>query len=233
MSRTLYLAGAAAGLVVAGALIFVLESGDDHDSTTTATTAATATAETADPSDELPATWHTTPVDARTPAQARVDQDATAAGLGELPAYSSPHAAVEEVCAQLRSPKAGYTPTKWLIYDMQFYPGMPAPYKDRLYRIGFPHLCAEHVATLDAVLGGTAPIEDGTHEIGAEIYKIVPGQWRTTGDVSDCYWERTSPAGDILDNQFATHASGQITVTIQPSDGSFTTRGCGTWELVR
>jgi hypothetical protein len=47
--------------------------------------------------------------------------------------------------------------------------------------------------------------------------------------VSDCYWERTSPGGDIIDNDFVTHATAGVTVTIKATDGTFTSDGCGAW----
>ncbi|WP_405505382.1 hypothetical protein OG323_37130 (plasmid) [Streptomyces cyaneofuscatus] len=50
--------------------------------------------------------------------------------------------------------------------------------------------------------------------------------------MEDCYWERTSKGGEIIDNQFATSAQ-SITVTIAPSDGQLTAEQCGVWKPVK
>ncbi len=65
---------------------------------------------------------------------------------------------------------------------------------------------------------------DGTYIPGADINA---GTYRAS-PTGRCYWERnTSTAGgDIIDNNFG---SGPQVVTITESDGSFQTRGCGTW----
>jgi hypothetical protein len=67
--------------------------------------------------------------------------------------------------------------------------------------------------------------DEGSQEVGKDV---KAGRYKTLGSVSDCYWERTSSSGRILDNSFVTVAK-KITVTIRSSDGFFTSRGCGTW----
>lgn len=232
MSRTILLTGAAAGLVLGAVLIAALANGDPdhHAGDTTATTATPAAGEGTSTAAAATPTAEPTPVDVRTPAQRRVDQAAAAAGFTEMPyGYPYPHDIVEDACTTMRTPIEGQTASGWLSVNL-----LRGPEYVTLYRIGFPPLCPEHVATLDTLLAGRAPLDDGTFEVGAGHGKAAPGQWRITTAVSNCYWERTSPGGTILDNQFATHAvAGGITVTIRPGDGSFTTRGCGTWELVR
>lgn len=49
---------------------------------------------------------------------------------------------------------------------------------------------------------------------------------------ADCYWERTTKSGDIIDNHLATSAQ-EITVTIRASDGQFTSERCAVWKPVR
>ncbi|KQZ12127.1 hypothetical protein EES45_36380 [Streptomyces sp. ADI97-07] len=61
---------------------------------------------------------------------------------------------------------------------------------------------------------------------------IPPGTYRAKGRMENCYWERTSEGGDIIDNNFATSAQA-ITVTIHPSDGQFTSEGCEMWKPVK
>ncbi|MEV1042965.1 hypothetical protein AB0J01_41355 [Streptomyces sp. NPDC050204] len=55
------------------------------------------------------------------------------------------------------------------------------------------------------------------------------GTYQTTGALRDCYWERTAPSGETLDNQFATSAQA-VRVTVRAGDGQFTTRSCGSWR---
>jgi hypothetical protein len=66
---------------------------------------------------------------------------------------------------------------------------------------------------------------EGSQEVGKDI---KAGRYKTLGEVGDCYWERTSVSGKILDNDFVTVAK-KITVTIRRSDGFFTSQNCGNW----
>ncbi|MFJ3283284.1 hypothetical protein [Streptomyces halstedii] len=61
---------------------------------------------------------------------------------------------------------------------------------------------------------------------------IPPGTYRSKGAMEDCYWERTTEAGEIIDNNFATSAR-SITVTIAASDGQFTSERCAVWKPVK
>ena len=74
------------------------------------------------------------------------------------------------------------------------------------------------------------PFDQGDFLVKAEI---TPGQYVAAGSPSGCYWARTSgPHGfgsatsQVIDNNFG---SGQVVVTIQPTDYGFTSTGCGTW----
>lgn len=49
--------------------------------------------------------------------------------------------------------------------------------------------------------------------------------------ITDGYWERTSTAGDIIENNFVTSAR-EVTVTIGAGDGQFTSTRMGTWRPV-
>lgn len=113
-----------------------------------------------------------------------------------------------------------------------------------ILRAGMPTLCPQWSKVALAALKGdyVRTYSGGTYAVKAhpkdfdpssdETQEIGPGTYRTEGDLADCYWERTSRSGEIIDNQFATSAR-KITVTIQASDGQFTTRGCGTWKQVK
>ncbi len=74
-----------------------------------------------------------------------------------------------------------------------------------------------------AFRGGSRSVGDGSN------HTLVPGTYSTAPGRSNCYWERTTPDGDTIDNNFVTHAADGITVTISPSDGSFTSNNCGVW----
>lgn len=112
-----------------------------------------------------------------------------------------------------------------------------------IMRAGMPKLCPKWSKVALAALKGdyVRTYGAGTYVVKAnpkdrepgsdEPEEIGPGTYRTEGDLEDCYWERTSRSGEILDNNFATSAQ-EITVTIRSTDGQFTTRGCGTWKKV-
>jgi hypothetical protein len=110
-----------------------------------------------------------------------------------------------------------------------------------ILEFGVPLMCPERVSVLEKALRGdfARAFGDGSYEVvkGAEGVslledegEILPGTYRTEGDLEDCYWERTTKGGDIIDNQFAT-AARSITVTVKSGE-SFTARDCGTWKPV-
>lgn len=76
-------------------------------------------------------------------------------------------------------------------------------------------------AESDAILKG--PRGDGFYLVGVDM---APGLWRNNGQASDCYWERSTKTGDIIDNHFG---DGGGTAYILPSDFQFETGDCGTW----
>ena len=70
----------------------------------------------------------------------------------------------------------------------------------------------------------------GTHRVGEDI---APGTYRAANVGDSCYWERLSGfTGDVDDIIANDNAQGAAIVTILPSDKGFTSRGCGTWELL-
>lgn len=66
---------------------------------------------------------------------------------------------------------------------------------------------------------------EGSLEVGKDV---KAGTYKTTGAVSDCYWERGGANGHTIANSFITAAK-SVRVTIHKSDEMFTTRGCGDW----
>lgn len=139
---------------------------------------------------------------------------------------------VVDICETLTSLKEmGEDPVEWLTFDRT-----DADHAAVL-KAGVPLLCPEWSKTVTKVLGsGDRFYSDGTYVVkakpGADAEAIAPGSYRVSGALEDCYWERTSRSGEILDNAFATSAQ-DITVTILPSDGQFTARGCGVWKPVK
>lgn len=109
--------------------------------------------------------------------------------------------------------------------------------------LGIPKLCPKWTATLRQAVSGKYDrwFSSGTFvvsskpvvgEDGEPEQTIPPGTYRAKGEMENCYWERTSESGEIIDNNFATSAR-SITVTIRSSDGQFTSRECGVWKPVK
>ncbi|MFH9227691.1 hypothetical protein [Streptomyces lydicus] len=67
----------------------------------------------------------------------------------------------------------------------------------------------------------------GVLRVGSDI---KAGAYYAT-DVEDCYWERTDAQGAPIDNYF-TNGAKRVQVTIQRSDYSFNSEGCGQWRPV-
>lgn len=113
-------------------------------------------------------------------------------------------------------------------------------------KFGIPKLCPKWTKTLNQAVSGDYDrwFGEGTYLVSSkppteeqlaedeDVQTIPPGTYRARGSMEDCYWERTSESGDIIDNNFATSAR-VITVTIRSSDGQFTTEGCGVWKPVK
>jgi hypothetical protein len=75
----------------------------------------------------------------------------------------------------------------------------------------------EPKATIDA---------DGTYAVGKDIQ---PGRYSSAGPVGDgaCYWKRANGT-DIIDNALSKKAQ---VVQIEPTDTTFTTNECQSWQL--
>jgi hypothetical protein len=68
---------------------------------------------------------------------------------------------------------------------------------------------------------------DGVRDVGVGVQ---PGTYRS-GPVEHCYWARLNSAGEVIDNNFVLSAT-QVEVTVQPSDFSLHTEGCGEFVKV-
>lgn len=87
--------------------------------------------------------------------------------------------------------------------------------------------CPEFVPALRLAETG---FYDGRYAVGVDIAAgtyttiVTPG----AAGVSDCYWERTTGAGETIDNDFVSLAPQGVTVTVRDGEG-FVSEGCGAW----
>lgn len=92
-------------------------------------------------------------------------------------------------------------------------------------------------ATTSPAAKRTTPTIGGTRVGGTGVYlvgvDIPPGTYWTAGS-DGCYWARLSDTSGAPDAVIANDiTAGPTTVTIQPTDGVFETRGCAVWTLRR
>ncbi|WP_147992377.1 hypothetical protein [Streptomyces sp. t39] len=227
--RRVRVVGAVAVVVLAAA---GCGGGDGVDAKPSESAAAASPVEeafTPDPSPSFPDT-----------AAGRLDRLADEKGWFVDDAGTWPSGYVGRICRGMtRVESEGQDPQQWLAEEED-----PAPSPREILKAGAKDLCPRWAKEIVEVAGGSwrpDPVyADGTYVVAAEPGEpdpvsgevaITPGRWRVSGDLEDCYWERTSRSGEILDNNFATSAQ-EITVTIRASDGQFTARGCGVWEKV-
>ncbi|MGW6455522.1 hypothetical protein ACWF94_06260 [Streptomyces sp. NPDC055078] len=152
--------------------------------------------------------------------------------------YASASEYVDDICTSMTSQsEVGTEPGEWLATRTE-------PDSAVILKAGMPKLCPKWSKVALAALNGdyVRTYSGGTYIVkrkpkdpdpsSDEPQEIAPGTYRTKGDLEDCYWERTTRSGEIIDNNFATSAQ-VITVTIRASDGQFTSEGCGTWKPVK
>ncbi|WP_104126648.1 hypothetical protein [Cryobacterium sp. Y57] len=68
-------------------------------------------------------------------------------------------------------------------------------------------------------------IVNGSYAVGVDI---PAGTYRTLQGVEQCYWERSTGGGDIIDNNFVSFATESLSVTVHDGEG-FTASSCGVW----
>lgn len=94
---------------------------------------------------------------------------------------------------------------------------------------------APFIGEIIRVADGIPPGEfvDGTYEVGkriqAGIYQVAVPDGAT--GVHNCYWERTTPTGGIIANDFINFAPQAPTVSVSNGEG-FVSERCGTWKKV-
>jgi len=123
----------------------------------------------------------------------------------------------------------GQTPAEYLAVEEQVGSGNE---NEQAIALAIQYFCPDQRPAFDRAKSGDYPVAppltqfgDGNWIVGIDIQ---PGTYRTSGQVSGCYWERTTAAGDIIDNDFITAAL-QAIFTVQASDALVSSSGCGTW----
>lgn len=159
--------------------------------------------------------------------------------------YGSASGFVEDICESLPvSAIDGASRPQWLVESGQMDGDGAA-----VLRAGVPRFCPKWTSAVKQAVAGDYErwFSNGTYVVApsaprkpneeppaadAEEESIPPGTYRAKGRMEDCYWERTSKSGEILDNNFATSAR-EITVTVRESDGQFTSERCAVWKPVK
>ncbi|MET9053283.1 hypothetical protein ABZW50_19275 [Streptomyces bacillaris] len=156
--------------------------------------------------------------------------------------YGSASGFVQDICDSLPTSGAGgASRPQWLAES-----GQMDGDQGEVLLVGVPKLCPKWTKAVKEAASGSYErwFGDGTYVVSAKVSSttstgedgeeltIPPGTYRASGRMEDCYWERTSKGGDIIDNQLATSAQ-SITVTIAPSDGQFTSERCAVWKPVK
>ncbi|WP_267489210.1 hypothetical protein [Streptomyces sp. DH8] len=155
--------------------------------------------------------------------------------------YGSASEFVQDICDSLPvSAIGGASRPQWLAES-----GNLDGSGEAMLLVGVPKLCPKWTSAVKQAASGKYErwFGNGTYVVSSkpptaeelegdeDLVTIPPGTYRASGRMEDCYWERTSEAGEIVANNFATSAR-SITVTIAPSDGQFTSERCAVWKPV-
>lgn len=193
---------------------------------------------TAKPEGTAPASGRSTPTAAASgnPSYDKYVEALTAAGVDFRPGQSGSFYSDERLCASLAD---GTMDTYMLATNERLAVG-DSDNNARRIEAMVPILCPENQPLVDEaksgdvvqkrVLDGNFLVAQMREENGPMV--IQPGVWRTKeSPVSDCYYERSDGAGNIIENNFVNFAQA-LTVTIAPTDGAFVSTRCGGWERV-
>ncbi|ACX71146.1 hypothetical protein pZL12.69 [Streptomyces phage ZL12] len=227
------------GAVAAGLAAVVLVSGCGGDGGDGKPAAAVSSPEVV-PSTVPPVTEDPEPVYAAGP-EGDIDRMADEKGWIVDDLYGSASEFVRDICDSLPvSAVDGASRPQWLAES-----GMLEGSGEAMLLAGVPKLCPKWTKAVKEAVSGDYErwFGNGTYVVSSkqptaeqleedeDLVTIPPGTYRASGRVEDCYWERTSEGGDIIDNNFATSAR-SITVTIASSDGQFTSERCAVWKPV-
>lgn len=228
-----------AGSVAVAAAVVVLVSGCGGDGGDDKAEAVSSPSATVSPTPVVVPTVEE-PVFPDTPA-GDIDRIADEKGWIIDDLYGSASAFVTDICESLPvSAVDGASRPQWLAE----FGHLDGAGEDAL-KVGIPKLCPKWSKVLREAVSGDYErwFGNGTYVVSSkqptaaqleedeDLVTIPPGTYRSSGRMENCYWERTSEAGEILDNNFATSAR-SITVTIRSSDGQFTSESCAVWKPV-
>ncbi|MET7354383.1 hypothetical protein [Streptomyces mirabilis] len=152
--------------------------------------------------------------------------------------YVGASAFVEDICESLPdSAVDGSSRPQWLVES-----GNLADDGQKILEFGIPKMCPKWTKTLKQAVSGNYErwISSGEFEVKAhpkpydpngdsDVHEIGPGTYQAKGEFSDCYWERTSQSGNIIENKFVTQAR-VLTVTLRV--GELFKNECGTFKPV-
>lgn len=171
--------------------------------------------------------------------EGEIDQKADEMGwVYDDSTYDSASAFVQDICDSLPvSGVDGASRPQWLVES-----GMMADDGKAILGFGVPKLCAKWSKTVRQAASGDYPrwITSGDYEVKAhpkpfdpagdsDVQEIGPGTYEARGDFKDCYWERTSQSGDILENKFVTQAR---VLRVSLRAGELFKNECGTFKPV-
>lgn len=191
---------------------------------------------TAEPDYQTPTPSTPTPLSSGNPTYAKYVEDLTAAGVDFRPGESGSFSSDKRLCERLTE---GAVDTYTLATNERLAAGSSDNNAQRI-EVMVPILCPENQPLVDEAKSGNViqkRVHDGNflvaqmREVNGPM-TIQPGVWRTKeSPVSDCYYERSDGAGNIIENNFVNFAQ-SLTVAIAPSDGTFVSNRCGGWERV-
>jgi hypothetical protein len=170
--------------------------------------------------------------------EGEIDKRADEQGWTYDSLYASASAFVQDICESLPvSAKDSASRPQWLAES-----GVMAGDGGAILSFGVPKLCPKWSGTVkQAVSGdyerwyGVGDYEVKEHPAAfdpsgeSDVLEMAPGTYRARGEFEDCYWERTSQSGDIIDNQFVTQAR-TLTVTVRA--GELFKNECGVFKPV-
>jgi hypothetical protein len=165
-----------------------------------------------------------------------IDRKADAEGWEVDSTYDSASEFVDDMCVSLPDEgRAGVSRAQWLDEGGYLLGDSAA-----ILKFGVPKLCPKWTKTVKAAESGDyeRAVTVGDWEVVADpapydpeedVQQMRPGTYRAVGRFEDCYWERTSEDGDIIDNQFVTQAR-TLTVTLRA--GELFSNDCGVFTRV-
>ncbi|UXY24956.1 hypothetical protein N8I84_41715 (plasmid) [Streptomyces cynarae] len=229
------------GAAVVGLAAVLLVGGCGGGSETQDATAS------ASPSDEV--TYAVVPTDSATADEStdveyapgpegEIDRKADEEGWTYDSLYSSASEYVQDICDSLPvSAKDGASRPQWLAES-----GNMDGDGVKILEFGVPKLCPKWTSTVRQAASGHYErwLSGGEYEVttnpkpydpssDSDVQEIAPGTYRAIGHFSECYWERTSRSGDIIENKFVTQAT-TLTVTLRA--GELFKNECGTFKPV-